>query len=350
MPHKHLLSSMDAQFEQERKKIFELFHLYRDESGIATDEYLMSLFRFQYKYNHIYRTYCENLRINVQDVKKTSEIPYLPISAFKSGMVTTGQFEAMEVFKSSGTTMQVRSLHFLRDLDHYLSQARYLWEQYFGYVDNYCFLGLLPGYLERDGSSLISMVNYFIQCSKYRQSGFYLRNHNELHEKLLECQYSNIPTVLFGVSYALLDFFEQFSLNFPTLIIMETGGMKGQRQEMLKEELHFFLQEKSKSELICSEYGMTELMSQAYSKSSTKFIPNKCLKIDTFQLSDPLTREKMNKTGIICVTDFANIDSCAFIQTEDVGILYEDQSFEIAGRTAISDIRGCNLMMEELGL
>ncbi len=341
---------MDAQFEQERIKIFEIFRLYRDSNSISADEYLMALFRFQYKYNDIYRTYCANLKIKVQDIKNTNEIPFLPISAFKSNIVKTGQFEAEEVFRSSGTTGQIRSMHHMRSLNHYLSQTVYIWEQYFDAVDNYCFLALLPGYLERDGSSLIHMVDYFISRSNYSQSGFYLRNHDELYEKLLECQKLSIPTVLFGVTYALCDFFEQFTLSFPSLIIMETGGMKGQRQEMLKEELHSFLQKKSLSKSICSEYGMTELLSQAYSKSSTRFFPNKCLKINAFQLTDPLTPEKINKSGIICITDFANIDTCAFIQTEDAGILYEDQSFEISGRTTNSDIRGCNLMMQELGL
>ena len=336
-------------FDQERTNIF---NQYRDLiSGRLPSrlDYIFDLFHFQYKYNVIYQEYARNLGINVQDVTSIDKIPFLPISAFKYHNVKTGDFTEEDLFLSSGTTSAVvRSKHFVRDLRHYLQNTVYIWSTYFQNISNYCVLALLPGYLEREGSSLISMVQYFVQLSKYDESGFYLRDHKALYDKLLHNKKHRIPTVLFGVTYALLDFVASFQLDFPELIVMETGGMKGQRKEMTKAELHEVLKPGFGVSHIHSEYGMTELFSQAYATESILFKPNPCMDIIIHQVNDPLTPEKMGKPGIISVIDLANIDSCAFIQTEDLGILYDDQQFEINGRLDVADIRGCNLMVQEM--
>lgn len=336
-------------FDQERTHIFNQYQdLIEGELSSRTD-YIFDLFHFQYKYNVIYQEYVRNLGINVKDVSSIDKIPFLPISAFKHHDVKTGEFTEADLFLSSGTTSNIiRSKHFVRDLNHYLQNTVYIWSTYFQNISDYCVLALLPGYLEREGSSLISMVQHFVQLSKYDESGFYLRDHKALYDKLLHNKKHQIPTVLFGVTYALLDFVAVFELDFPELIVMETGGMKGQRKEMTKTELHEVLKPGFGVSHIYSEYGMTELFSQAYATESILFKPNACIDIIIHQVNDPLTLEKTGKPGIISVIDVANIDSCAFIQTEDMGILHDDHCFEIIGRMDAADIRGCNLMVQEI--
>lgn len=341
---------MEPSFQTERQAILAHISKIQLSSVPRSDETLLSLFRFQCKYNAIYRQYCQNLGINFDTIQHPDAIPHLPITAFKHHEVKTGEFETEEIFLSSGTTQVLRSRHFIRNMQWYLENTSAIWSSSFGRVQDYCFLALLPGYLERDGSSLISMVHHFIQQSQYTESGFYLRNHEALYKRLLHCQKSKIPVVLFGVAYALLDFTSEYSIDFPELIIMETGGMKGQRKELTKSELHHILQQKTGSARIYSEYGMTELLSQAYTFGETKFRPNPMLTVHTRQVNDPLSREKNGKSGIICVTDLANVDSCAFIQTEDQGIVHDDGTFEITGRLDASEWRGCNLLLEELGI
>jgi len=336
-------------FDQERVLIF---NQYQDLITGALDlrtKYIIDLFHFQYKYNSIYQEYIHNLGLNAKDVTSVAKIPFLPISAFKHHDVKTGIYDAEDLFLSSGTTSTVlRSKHYVRDLKLYLQNTEKIWSLYFSPIKNYCVLALLPGYLEREGSSLISMVQHFVQSSDYDESGFYLRDHEALYAKLLHCKNQNIPTVLFGVTYALLDFVARFKLDFPALIVIETGGMKGQRKEMTKKELHDVLQPGFKVEHIYSEYGMTELLSQAYATEGILFKPNPCIDIVIHQVNDPLSIEKLGKPGIISVIDLANVDSCAFIQTEDMGILHVDGSFEIIGRMDSADVRGCNLMVQEI--
>jgi hypothetical protein len=316
---------------------------------LHSEDYILSLFRFQYKYNTIYKQYCNNLGVYEKDIVKIDEIPFLPISAFKKHVVKTGNFEAEEIFRSSGTSLSKRSSHHVRHLKSYLKNSESIWSNQFESVENYCILALLPGYLERDGSSLISMTNYFVSKSKYDISGFYLRNHDSLASKLNTCLAQNIPTILFGVTYALLDFTEQYQIAFPGLIVIETGGMKGQRKEMTRSELHFKIKKSFNVPKVYSEYGMTELLSQAYTTGGSTFLSNPLLKVYTYQINDPLQPEKPGKPGIISVIDLANIDSCAFIQTEDIGIRYENGDFEILGRLEAADMRGCNLLLEETG-
>lgn len=342
--------NLDNEYEKERSNLLNLLEQVKRSPEKHSDNYQVSLFLFQYKYNEIYRNYCINLGINVDKIHQSDQIPYLPIGAFKNHIVKTGVFDEEEIFMSSGTTATTRSRHFIRDVDFYKKNTEYIWTKYFRPLQDYCFLALLPGYLERDGSSLISMVDYFIGHSNYSESGFYLRDHDNLYRHIRQCQRNNIPVVLFGVTYALLDFTEQYSLDFPELIIMETGGMKGKRKELTKDEVHRILRSKTGTDKIYSEYGMTELLSQSYTKGGSVFIPNPMMIVHTREINDPLSSQKHGKTGIICVADLANIDSCSFIQTEDQGISYADGRFEIKGRLDASEMRGCNLLMDELGL
>ncbi len=336
-------------FDQERTNIYNQYRDLIDEKHPSRKDYIIDLFLFQYKYNAIYHEYVRNLGINIKDVTSIDKIPFLPISAFKHHEVKTGDFLAEDLFLSSGTTSTVnRSKHFVKDINHYLQNTVYIWSNYFQNIKDYCVLALLPGYLEREGSSLISMVQHFVQLSRYDESGFYLRDHKALYDKLLHNKNNHIPTVLFGVTYALLDFVAAYEISFPELIVMETGGMKGQRKEMTKTELHEVLKPGFGVNHIYSEYGMTELFSQAYATEGILFKPNPCMDTIIHQVNDPLTPEKLGKPGIISVIDLANIDSSAFIQTEDMGILHLDQSFEIIGRMDASDMRGCNLMVQEM--
>ncbi len=340
---------MDEVFDQERNHLLTQFAQLSHTSAGQKESYILDLFQFQYKYNETYREFCTNLNVNPKEVKSLSSIPYLPITAFKHHEVKTGVFLSNEVFLSSGTTSSVvRSKHFVRDLESYKQNTAIIWSNYFNPVEEYCFLALLPGYLEREGSSLVSMVDYFVSLSSYSESGFYLRDHNLLYEKLTHCKNKGIPTVLFGVTYALLDFIDNYAIDFSDLIIIETGGMKGNRSEISKEELHLRLKKGFNLPEICSEYGMTELLSQAYSTKGTFFKMNDHLKITIKQSNDPLSDERLGKPGIVSLMDLANVDSCAFIQTEDLGIVYDDGRFELLGRMDYADIRGCNLMIHDL--
>ena len=340
---------MDPDFNTERQTLLTLLADYRqNKSAIDKDNYLLTLFQFQYKYNNIYHEYCDNIGINPTKITSVGNIPYLPISAFKHHDIKSGTFESEDLFLSSGTTGSIRSKHSVRSLKLYHENTTWIWSQYFEPIQDYCFFALLPGYLEREGSSLISMVDHFINNSRYPQSGFYLNNYEELYNNLKEYKAKNIPVVLFGVTYALLDIAAKFPISFPNLIVMETGGMKGQRQEITKSELHEILKQGLGTQKIYSEYGMTELMSQSYTQGSTIFLPNLMMEVHTRQINDPLSVEAKGKSGIICVADLANIDSCAFIQTEDQGISYANNSFEVTGRLTAADIRGCNLLLEEI--
>jgi phenylacetate-coenzyme A ligase PaaK-like adenylate-forming protein len=332
---------------EERKAIFEYFEESR--SALSFDEQALKTFHFQYKYNDIYRTYCDNLRINPKEVIQWAEIPCLPISAYKYHEVKTGQWAPQETFMSSGTTSNtIRSKHFIKSTSFYHQNAAEIWSQQMGDAKKYCYLALLPGYLERDGSSLISMVHHLISASIYEHGGFYLREDDRLLHTLQSNHHNAIPTVLFGVSYALLDFIENHTVCYPDLIVIETGGMKGQRAEITKAELHAKIKAGFGSSHITSEYGMTELLSQAYAKENGIFRMHDRLRVKITQINDPLTTEKVGKSGIVNVIDLANIDSCCFIQTQDVGIDHGSDEFSILGRLDEADLRGCNLMIDEI--
>lgn len=305
------------------------------------DEVKHELFAYQVKYNKLFADFNQNFS------NKSANI-YLPISAFKSHKIWTGNAEPTLFFESSGTTSSINSRHYLKNTEHYLSNCRKGFAFHYGDVNSYCILALLPHYSERQHSSLVAMVSDLVNASQYSESGFYLYNHLNLYNQLLHCQKHNIPTILFGVSFALLDFAEAYHIDFPTLTIMETGGMKGRRKEITRQELHDQLCSSFGTNYVHSEYGMTELLSQSYSKGDGLFYPSPTMKVEVTEISDPLSKEKYGKTGLINITDLANIDSCAFIATEDLGIAYEDGGFRVEGRLDYSDIRGCNLMVGDV--
>ncbi len=304
----------------------------------------LETFQFQYRQVNVYREFCDLLKANPSNVKTINDIPFLPIQIFKSHQVLTKKSTYQRVFTSSGTTGSITSKHYVSDLAIYYKSFTKAFELFFGATENINILALLPNYLERKGSSLIYMVDALIQQSKNSNSGFYLNDISSLIEKLEYLEKTNQKTILLGVSYALLDLIEMKQFQLKNIIIMETGGMKGRRKEMVKEELQELLKKGFGVATIYSEYGMTELLSQAYSKGNGIFNCPPWMKILTRDTADAQTLV-FNKTGGINVIDLANINSCSFIATQDLGKVREDGSFEILGRFDDSDIRGCNLMV-----
>ena len=315
------------------------------------DQLALQTFHYQATFNDLYHQYLSLLRINPNAVKTIKDIPFLPISFFKTHEVLTKSGEQRReelrsaTFSSSGTTGTTTSRHFVADLDFYLQNTVLGFEQFYGDLKDFCVLGLLPSYLERSGSSLITMVDHFIKLSTQPKSGFFLYDHEALAATLHDCQKNNIPTLLIGVSFALLDFAESYQLDLSNVIIMETGGMKGRRKEITRMELHSILQDSFNVSNIHSEYGMTELLSQGYSKGKGIFYPTPTMKLLPREITDPFAIQKNNRTGVLNIIDLANLDSCAFLATDDLGRVYENGSFEILGRLDTSDIRGCNLMV-----
>jgi hypothetical protein len=251
------------------------------------------------------------------------------------------------VFTSSGTTGMITSSHSVADVSWYVESFRKAFKLFYGDIKNYTVLALLPSYLEREGSSLIYMAQDMITESANADSGFLLYNHQELYNNLIKQKVAGKPTLLIGVTFALLDFVEQYQIEFPQLIVMETGGMKGRRKEMIREELHSTLCTGFGVSVIHSEYGMTELLSQAYSKGNGIFNCPPWMKVITRDTNDPFTLIEAGKTGGVNIIDLANINSCSFIATQDLGKVYEDGSFEVLGRFDNSDIRGCNLLIRQ---
>ncbi|AYN06164.1 MULTISPECIES: acyl transferase [unclassified Flavobacterium] len=305
----------------------------------------LKVFRFQYENNVVYRTFCDHLKTDPQKVKSLTQIPFLPIQFFKSHAVVSNSDPAQVTFTSSGTTGMITSKHIVTDVSLYEESYRKGFSQFYGNIEDYAVLALLPSYLEREGSSLIYMVEDLIKLSNHPESGFYLHNHEELTQKLIELDQSGQNTILIGVTYALLDLIEKNSFKLQNTIIMETGGMKGKRKEMIREELHKELCDGFGVSAIHSEYGMTELLSQAYSLGEGIFECPSWIQILVRDTEDALTYVKEGKTGGINVIDLANINSCSFIATQDLGKKYPNNSFEVLGRFDNSDIRGCNLMV-----
>lgn len=304
----------------------------------------LELFAFQFENNPIYRSFCDLLYKHPGDINTIEEIPFLPISFFKSKQIISGNGQVEKIFTSSGTTGSVTSKHEVLDLELYQKSYTYGFQHFYGDIKDYAILGLLPSYLERDGSSLIYMVEGLIKTSKYPQSGFYMYNHQELQDTLLELESSQTPTLLIGVSFALLDFIEKYPQNLHHTIVMETGGMKGRRKELIREDLHQLLQKGFGVNSIHSEYGMTELLSQAYSKGQGIFKCPPWMKVLTRDTEDPFHILDSNKTGGLNIIDLANSNSCSFIATQDLGRVEANGDFQVIGRFDHSDIRGCNLM------
>ena len=309
------------------------------------EETALKIFAFQFENNPVYRSFCDLLYKHPSDVKQLEDIPFLPISFFKTHKITAESSAAEIIFTSSGTTSSATSKHFVAELNIYKKSYLKAFEHFYGNIEDYIVLGLLPSYLERDGSSLIYMVNDLIEKSNDSRSGFYLNQLDKLAELLRALDTTTSKKILLiGVSFVLVDLIEkhQFSLN--NTIIMETGGMKGRRKEMIRVELHNRLKKGFGVSYIHSEYGMTELLSQAYSKGNGIFQCPPWMQVLVREPEDAFSFLK-NKTGGINVIDLANLYSCSFIATQDLGKVYDDNTFEVLGRFDYSDIRGCNLMV-----
>ena len=305
----------------------------------------LKTFRYQYENNLVYQEFCDLLHTNVQKVKTLQQIPFLPIQFFKSHTVVSNNEAPQAIFTSSGTTGMTTSQHLVTDVSLYEESYRRGFSQFYGNIENYVVLALLPSYLEREGSSLIYMVEDLIQLSNQPESGFYFFFHDELIEKLIELDSQGQNVILIGVTYALLDLIEKRKFQLQNTIIMETGGMKGKRKEMIREELHQQLCAGFGVASIHSEYGMTELLSQAYSLGEGIFECPSWMQILIRDTEDALSYITNGKTGGINVIDLANRNSCAFIATQDLGKKYANGTFEVLGRFDNSDIRGCNLMV-----
>ncbi len=305
----------------------------------------LKVFRHQYDHNAVYRNFCDLLNKNKTNVKALQDIPFLPIQFFKSHEVVSSTAPVQITFTSSGTTGMTTSRHLVTDLNFYEESFRLAFSQFYGNIEDYVVLALLPSYLEREGSSLIYMVEDLIERSNQPESGFYLHNYDELIEKLTELDNSGQNVLLIGVTYALLDLIDKQNFQLNNTIIMETGGMKGKRKEMIREELHELLCKDFGVSKIHSEYGMTELLSQAYSLGDGLFECPPWMEILIRDTEDALSYVAEGKTGGINVIDLANVNSCSFIATQDLGKKYPNHSFEVLGRFDHSDIRGCNLMV-----
>jgi hypothetical protein len=305
----------------------------------------LEVFKHQFKNNKVYRSFCDLINRHPSDVTKVAQIPFLPIEFFKLREVLSSTEKVEETFTSSGTTGSVTSKHFVTDINFYKQSYLNGFAHFYGNIEEYTVLALLPNYLERNGSSLVFMVDDLIGKSKNSDSGFYLNNLDELAKKLINLDKKGQKILLIGVSFALLDLIEKQQFKLKNTIIMETGGMKGRRKELIRNELHQLLQDGFVVDEIHSEYGMTELLSQAYSKGNGVFETPPWMKILTRDTEDALTILPTEKAGGINIIDLANYNSCSFIATQDLGKVYQNGTFEIIGRFDNSDIRGCNLMV-----
>ncbi len=310
-------------------------------------ESALALFHYQAKNNPIYKLYLQNLGVKPLHVNQLEHIPFLPIEFFKTHEVKTGAFQPTATFYSSGTTQQSRSQHHVSNLQWYTENTKLIFEQFYGSLQEYVVLALLPSYLEQGGSSLVAMVDYFVQQTGQEEEGFYLNEHDKLLQSIKHARERGKKVLLVGVSYALLDWANklQGKEDFSDVTVMETGGMKGRRREMIREELHSYLEKGFGVNAIHSEYGMTELLSQGYSKGEGIFWPGYTMQVLLRDLNDPFDISPDHRSGGINVIDLANVDTCAFIETKDIGRLHKDGSFEVLGRFDNSDIRGCNLLI-----
>ena len=332
-------------FNKDRTELFAKLY-----SNVGTEEdfsnLALEIFRFQYMNNPVYRSFCDLLKRSPEVVKKIIEIPFLPIQLFKSHSIKTGDWKGELQFKSSGTGGS-SSIHHVRQASVYQKNAVYCFEAQFGALEQYRFYALLPSYLENGDSSLVYMAEHFMEKNINARGGFFLHNYSELVRQI-EDDTDNRKLILLGVSYALLDLATNNAPDLSNVIIMETGGMKGRAKEIPREELYVALKKGFNTNVIHSEYGMTELMSQAYSVEEGLFREAPVMKVLISDLNDPLTFLQTNRQGRINIIDLANIDSCAFIATDDMGIKTDNQHFKVLGRTDASEMRGCNLLYTDV--
>ena len=310
------------------------------------NDLVIELFNFQVMHNPVYREYVKAIEADIASIKKPEDIPFLPISIFKYRKIKTTDWKDTFVFESSGTTGQDPSKHSIEDLEFYEKISSIVFRHFYGSPENYEILALLPSYLERSSSSLIYMVQNLINLSRSDHSGFYLSNLEELKEKIIYLKRtSSRKIMIWGVSYALLDLAERFPMDLSDAIILETGGMKGRGEEMVREEMHQILKKRFNVGTIHSEYGMTELLSQAYSEGGGLYKCPSWMKVYTREINDPFCIQHDEQQGVINIIDLSNIHSCAFIATEDLGRVHPDNTFEVLGRLDNSDMRGCNLLL-----
>lgn len=305
----------------------------------------MEIFYYQSEHCGVYKQYLQFLKTDITKINKLEEIPYLPIEFFKYFDITTNKYIPEITFESSSTTGTGTSKHLVKSTDWYKQSFKNSFK--FSWLDssNYCHLALLPSYLERGNSSLVFQINEFIETSIYNESGFYLYNHSELAEQLQRNELLRIPTILWGVTYALLDFAEAYSMTLNNTQIIETGGMKGKRKEIVREELHGILKSSFNLRAIAGEYGMTELMSQAYSISEGLYQCPTWMRVTTREINDPFAPNISNRNGVLNIIDLANLYTCAFIATSDIGKVNNLGQFQVLGRLDNSDTRGCNLLV-----
>lgn len=307
------------------------------------DEIALSVFLYQFEHNQLYQEFAQLIGKTPNNVRKIEDIPFLPIHFFKTHAVKTGSFNTDIIFESSGTTSTVNSQHYIKDPTLYTASFLKGFEMYYGNPQDYVFLCLLPSYLERNNSSLVYMAKELIAQSKHPESGFYLNEWQTLAQQLQAVKAEGKKCILLGVTFALLDFADAYPMDLSGIVIMETGGMKGRKEEMTRDQVHEHLQKAWQLEQIHSEYGMTELLSQAYSKAKGIFYPGNSMKVLVRALEDPLEINATGK-GVLNIIDLANIHSCSFIATDDLGYINNDGSFEVRGRVDYSALRGCSLM------
>ncbi len=308
------------------------------------ETHALAIFHLQAVNNKVYSSYLKYLGVNVSSINKIEDIPFLPISFFKNHTIKTNDWNAEKVFESSGTSGMQTSKHAIKEVGFYHTHAQMLFENTFGSLKGMHILALLPSYLERDNSSLVSMVKYFIDKSGSPFSGFYLDNIDELADRLIQLKKEDKKVVLFGVTFALLGLAENYDLDLSHITLIETGGMKGRREEVTREDLYKILKDRLNIKHIYSEYGMTELLSQAYGKNAIFRTPI-IMKVIIREVSDPFSVAANGKTGGVNIIDLANVNTCSFIETQDLGRNNDDGSFEILGRFDNSDLRGCNLLI-----
>lgn len=325
-----------------KKYIDSLFSIAGDDDF---EHLALEAFDYQAANNKVYSEFVSSLKIQPSSINSMAEIPFLPVEVFKTHKILSGEKSYQRIFTSSGTTSENTSRHFVRNVRLYEMVFQKIFNKFYGEISDYTILALLPSYLEREGSSLIYMMENLIAKTENADSGFYLNEFEKLSDVLSKLQSEKRKTILFGVTFALLDFISAHKISFPELIVMETGGMKGRRKEMIREEVHEILCRSFGVEKIHSEYGMTEILSQAYSQGDGIFRTPPWMKVIMRDAYDPFKIADVNIGGGINIIDLANIDSCAFLATQDLGKMHDDDSFEVLGRFDFSDIRGCNLLV-----
>ena len=304
----------------------------------------LELFHHQYLHNELYRKFCDAVCPVPDAVDKLTEIPHLPISFFKTHNIITGKRNQPSlIFESSGTTGEIPSKHFVSDAALYEESLLSGFHNFYGDPSQYAILALLPSYLERKNASLVHMAETLMKKSKHSDNGFYLNEWEQLSEKLSKLETKKQPVILLGVTFALLDFADAFPMKLKNTIVMETGGMKGRKEEWTRQQVHDYLKSRWQLKQVHSEYGMTELLSQAYAKENGMFKASPTMRVFVRDINDPLEVNE-HGSGVLNIIDLANVDSCAFIATDDIGNIHKDGSFEVLGRLDHSALRGCSLM------